>query len=91
MLLPIHFSIAASQERDVRSTTIAGGRTAQAKSTAYATGSAGASLRKPSWRPGEKVRWRDCIGKFRRDLGDGEHAEILIFDRTYRVRLGDLA
>ena len=43
------------------------------------------------WRPGDKVRWRDRIGAFQRDLGDGEHAEIMIADRTYRVRLGDLA
>jgi len=43
------------------------------------------------WRPGDKVRWRDRIGDFQRDLGDGEHAEIMISDRTYRVRLGDLA
>ena len=41
--------------------------------------------------PGEKVRWRGRIGDFQRDLGDGEHAEIMISDRTYRVRLGDLA
>ena len=40
--------------------------------------------------PGEKVRWRDRIGDFQRDLGDGEHAEIMISDRTYRVRLADL-
>jgi hypothetical protein len=26
-----------------------------------------------------------------RDVGDSEHAEIVIADRTYRVRLGDLA
>jgi hypothetical protein len=32
------------------------------------------------------VRWRDRIGDFRRDLGDGEHAEIMIAHRTYRVR-----
>jgi hypothetical protein len=37
------------------------------------------------------VRWRDRIGDFRRSLGDGEHAEIMISGRTYRVRLGDLA
>ena len=41
--------------------------------------------------PGDKVRWRDRIGDFQRDLGDGEHAEIMISDRTYRVRLADLA
>ena len=43
------------------------------------------------WRLGEKVRWRDRIGVFQRDVGDGEHAEIMISDRTYRVRLPDLA
>ena len=43
------------------------------------------------WRPGDKVRWRDRIGVFQRDVGDGEHAEIMISDRTYRVRLADLA
>ena len=43
------------------------------------------------WRPGERVRWRDRTGVFHRDLGDGEHAEIVIVDRTYRVRVGDLA
>jgi hypothetical protein len=43
------------------------------------------------WRPGERVRWRDRTGVFHRDLGDGDHAEIIIADRTYRVRVGDLA
>ena len=43
------------------------------------------------WHPGDKVRWRDRVGDFRRDLADGEHAEIMIADRTYRVRLADLA
>ena len=42
------------------------------------------------WHPGDKVRWRDRIGDFQRDLGDGEHAEIMISNRTYRVRLADL-
>jgi hypothetical protein len=28
---------------------------------------------------------------FVRDAGDGEHAEIKIADRTYRVRVGELA
>ena len=42
------------------------------------------------WRPGEPVRWRDRSGVFHRDLGDGEHAEIVIADRTNRVRVGDL-
>ena len=42
------------------------------------------------WHPGERVRWRDRVGVFRRDLGDSEHAEIVIADRTYRVRVADL-
>ena len=42
----------------------------------------------PVWRPGDKVRWRDRIGDFQRFLDDGEYAEITIYDRTYRVRLG---
>ena len=43
------------------------------------------------WRPGDEVRWRDRVGAFHRDLGDGEHAEIIIAERTYRVRVGELA
>ena len=43
------------------------------------------------WHPGDRVRWRDRIGVFHRDLADDEHAEIMIADRTYRVRVGDLA
>src|ERR1700752_4991659 len=42
------------------------------------------------WHPGDRVRWRDRIGVFRRDVGDSEHAEIVIEDRTYRVRVGTL-
>jgi hypothetical protein len=45
----------------------------------------------PVWRPGDKVRWRHRIGDFQRALGDGQHAEIMISDRTYRVRLEELA
>jgi hypothetical protein len=29
------------------------------------------------WRPGNRVRWQDRIGVFRRELGDSEHAEIV--------------
>jgi hypothetical protein len=43
------------------------------------------------WAPGDQVRWRERIGVFSRDIGDGEHAEIKIADRTYRVRIGELA
>jgi hypothetical protein len=41
--------------------------------------------------PGDRVRWRGRAGVFQRDLGDGEHAQIVIEDRTYRVRLEELA
>jgi hypothetical protein len=45
----------------------------------------------PVWRAGDKVRWQDRAGVFRRDLGDDEHAEIVIADRVYRVRIRDLS
>src|SRR5262249_31587981 len=45
----------------------------------------------PSWRPGDQVRWKDRSGVFRRDVGDGEHVEIAIGERVYRVRAGELA
>jgi hypothetical protein len=37
------------------------------------------------------VRWQGRPGVFRRDTGDGEHAEIGIGERLYRVRTGELA
>jgi hypothetical protein len=37
------------------------------------------------------VRWQDRVGDFQRDTGDGEHAEIMIADRMYRVRIEELA
>jgi hypothetical protein len=37
------------------------------------------------------VRWRERIGVFQRELDDGEHAEIVIDDRIYRVRVGEIA
>ena len=43
------------------------------------------------WRPGDRVRWRERVGVFQRQLEDGEHAEIVIDDRTYRVRVGEIA
>lgn len=43
------------------------------------------------WRPGDKVRWRERTGVFHRELEDGEHAEIVIDERTYRVRVGEIA
>jgi hypothetical protein len=45
----------------------------------------------PTWRAGEAVRWQGRAGVFRRDVGDGEHAEIVIAERVYRVRIGELS
>jgi hypothetical protein len=42
------------------------------------------------WRAGDKVRWRDRAGTYRRDTGDGEHVEIVIAERVYRVRRAEL-
>jgi hypothetical protein len=44
----------------------------------------------PIWRAGEAVRWKGRAGVFRRDVGDGEHAEIVIAERVYRVRTREL-
>jgi hypothetical protein len=41
------------------------------------------------WRPGDKVRWRDRVGVYRRDV-DEEHAEVVIAERVYRVRRAEL-
>ena len=43
------------------------------------------------WQRGANVRWQGRDGVFHRDVGDGEHGEIGLADRTYRVRLKDLA
>jgi hypothetical protein len=37
------------------------------------------------------VLWKGRAGVFRRDIGDGEHAEVVIDWRIYRVRLSELA
>jgi hypothetical protein len=43
-----------------------------------------------SWNPGESLFWKGRAGIFRRDVGDGEYAEIVIADRIYRVQIGEL-
>jgi hypothetical protein len=52
--------------------------------------SSGAAKITPTWQPGARVHWKDRVGTFRRDLGDGEHAEIVIEQRVYLVRIGEL-
>ena len=42
------------------------------------------------WHPGDRLRWRDRAGTYRRDTGDGEHVEITIEVRVYRVRRVEL-
>jgi len=44
----------------------------------------------PVWKSGDAVRWNRRGGTFRRDVGDGEHAEIALVERIYRVRLSEL-
>ena len=44
----------------------------------------------PSWRAGDGVSWQGRAGIFRRDVGDGKHAEIAIAERVYRVRITEL-
>jgi hypothetical protein len=41
------------------------------------------------WRAGDKVRWRDRAGVYRRDVDD-EQAEIVLAERVYRVRRAEL-
>jgi hypothetical protein len=43
-----------------------------------------------TWRFGDPVRWQGRPGVFRREVGDGEHAEIAIGERVYRVRTSEL-
>lgn len=40
--------------------------------------------------PGDPVRWKDRQGVFKRDVGDGEHSEVQIADRVYRVITSEL-
>jgi len=39
---------------------------------------------------GDRVRWRDRAGTYRRAADDGEHVEIVIAERVYRVRRAEL-
>ena len=53
-----------------------------------------ASQRPASFAPvrelGEAVRWKDRRGTYHRDAGDGEHSEIQIGERVYRVKTTEL-
>jgi hypothetical protein len=45
----------------------------------------------PTWQASMPVLWKGRPGVFRRDVGDGEHAEVVIDSRVYRVRLSELS
>ena len=44
----------------------------------------------PVWQASMSVLWKGRPGIFRRDVGDGEHAEVAIDGRVYRVRFSEL-
>jgi hypothetical protein len=44
----------------------------------------------PARQSGDLVRWKDRRGVFKRDVGDGEHSEVLIAERVYRVITSEL-
>jgi hypothetical protein len=44
----------------------------------------------PIRQAGDPVRWKDRQGVFKRDVGDGEHSEVQIADRVYRVITSEL-
>lgn len=44
----------------------------------------------PVWKSGDAVRWKGRVGIFQRNVGDGEHAEIALAERVYRVPLSEL-
>ena len=52
--------------------------------------SSGAAKLAPVWRASMPVLWKGRAGIFRREVGDGEHAEAVIEGRVYRVRIADL-
>ena len=43
----------------------------------------------PVWRASMPVLWKGRAGVFRRDVGDGEHAEVVIDERVYRIRISE--
>ena len=52
--------------------------------------SAAATRVTPTWRAGQPVQWKGRAGTYRRDVGDGEHSEVAIGERVYRVRTAEL-
>ena len=44
----------------------------------------------PVWKSGDAVHWKGRSGTFRRDVGDGEHAQTALAERIYRILLSEL-
>jgi hypothetical protein len=42
------------------------------------------------WKPEDAVQWKGRSGSYGRDVGDGEHAEVVVAERIYRVLLSEL-
>jgi hypothetical protein len=42
------------------------------------------------WRSGDNVRRKGRMGMYQRDVGDGEHCEIVVGPRVYRVPIREL-
>jgi hypothetical protein len=76
--------------RGVRPSQIAGWRTKEGQSAQHAARWPDPDPDRPAWQPGSPVRWRGRAGTYRRDVGDGEHAEIVIGERVYRVQVHEL-
>jgi hypothetical protein len=52
--------------------------------------SSGAAKLTPVWRASMPVLWKGRAGNFRREVGDGEHAAVVLEGRVYRVRIAEL-
>ena len=63
-------------------------RKASQRNTRRAVSSAAKAA--PIWRASMPVLWKGRAGIFRRDVGEGEHAEIVIDGRVYQVLMGEL-
>ena len=44
----------------------------------------------PVWRASMPIIWKGRTGIFRREVGDGEHAWVVVDGRLYRVRTAEL-
>jgi hypothetical protein len=60
-------------------------------STQCARGPNSAKTWPPTWNAGDTVHWKNRAGAFRRDVGDGEHAEIVIGVRYTGCELPNFA